>query len=65
MPTYEYICKNAACGHEWEEEHPITREPTKSCPECGQDTAQRLISGRGAFVLNGAGWASDGYASHT
>ena len=65
MPTYEYICKNKRCKHEWEEVHPITREATKRCPECEEDTAQRLISGSGAFELRGPGWARDGYASHS
>ena len=62
--TYEYECKHPDCGHAWEEQHAITREPTKRCPKCGRESAKRLISGRGAFTLKGKGWARDGYASH-
>jgi len=65
MPTYEYICKAQDCDHEWEEFHSIKREPTLKCPKCGRESAKRLISGRGAFRLEGKGWARDGYASHT
>jgi len=54
MPTYEYICKE--CGHEWEDFHSITDEPIKICPECGKESAKRLISGgsgKGMVTLYG------------
>jgi putative FmdB family regulatory protein len=65
MPTYEYECKEKSCKHAWEEQHSIKRAPTKTCPKCKRDTAQRLICCSGVFRLKGRGWASDGYASHT
>lgn len=65
MPTYEYECGDPSCQHEWEEVHSMKRDPTVRCPKCGRETAKRLISGSGAFVLKGKGWACDGYASHT
>ena len=54
MPTYEYMCKE--CGHEWEDFHSITDEPIKICPECGKESAKRLISGgsgKGMVTLYG------------
>jgi len=56
--TYEYEC--TACHHEWESEQKITAAPLRTCPKCAKATAKRLISGKGAFVLNGEGWFKSG-----
>lgn len=61
MPTYDYACQDEKCSHEWEEVHSITAEPVKQCPQCKGETAKRLISGGGNFILNGSGWAKEGY----
>ena len=45
MPTYEYLCTNIECNHEWEEYHSIKAEPVKICEKYHQETAKRLISG--------------------
>jgi putative FmdB family regulatory protein len=58
--TYEYQCK--ACKHEWEAEQKIKDEPIRECPKCHEQEAQRVIAGRGAFVLNGRCWAKDSYS---
>ena len=60
MPTYEYRCKS--CAVEFEEVQSINADPVKTCPECGKDTVQRMISS-GNFVLKGGGWYADGYSS--
>jgi putative FmdB family regulatory protein len=60
MPTYEYAC--SGCGHHWEDFQKISAEPTKECPNCHQQTAQRQISG-GNFILKGGGWYADLYSS--
>jgi len=60
MPTYEYRCQS--CKAEFEQVQSINADPIKICPECGKDTAQRMISS-GNFVLKGSGWYSDGYSS--
>lgn len=60
MPTYEYACQ--ACGHELEISQRITESALKTCPECGKDQLERLISG-GGFILKGGGWYKDGYGS--
>lgn len=56
--TYEYRCKK--CGHEWETEQKITESAQKECPRCGEQAAQRLVSGSGAFSLVGQGWFRTG-----
>jgi len=55
--TYEYQCRS--CKATWEAEQKITAAPMTKCPDCGKETAMRLIS-QGAFVLNGEGWFKSG-----
>jgi len=59
--TYEYLC--TTCGHEWEAEQSISEAPLKTCPNCGNDTAKRQVSGGMGFILKGGGWYADGYGS--
>ena len=60
MPTYEYACQ--ACGNELEAQQRIIEPALKTCPACGKDTLERLIS-RTSFQLKGGGWYKDLYAS--
>jgi putative FmdB family regulatory protein len=60
MPTYEYRCNS--CGHELEAFQKITEPALKLCPQCNQESLERLISG-GNFVLKGGGWYADSYSS--
>ena len=55
MPTYEHICSNESCKHEWEDNYSIKLDPPKICPKCGLETAKRLISlgGKGVVELYG------------
>jgi putative FmdB family regulatory protein len=62
MPTYLYKCP---IHNEFECEHSI-KELLEECPKCkaeGLPTSKviRLISSGGTFILNGNGWASEGY----
>lgn len=59
MPTYEYDC--TGCGKKWQADQRITEDAATKCPSCGAEKARRLISGAPPFVLNGDGWAKDGY----
>lgn len=59
--TYEYVCQ--ACGHQWEAQQPISADPLKDCPRCGEAQAKRQISRGGGFILKGGGWYSDLYSS--
>ena len=53
MPIYEYQCAN--CGHQLEKLQKISDDPLTRCPECGQDTLNKLVSAAG-FRLKGGGW---------
>ena len=55
---YEHHCR--ACDLRWAEEYSIHDDPPSSCPECRSADCYRMM-GTPAFVLKGAGWASDGY----
>ena len=59
--TYEYSC--LVCKHHFEVEQRITDKPLFECPNCKVCALQRLISGGGGFILNGGGWAKDGYSN--
>lgn len=55
MPTYEHMCQNTDCNHEWEDNYSIKQDPPKLCPKCGLETAKRVISlgGKGVVELYG------------
>lgn len=60
MAIYDFVCQN--CGWKFFIEQPISeydpdRMPT--CLHCGFE-AERMIS-QTNFILEGAGWAKDGY----
>lgn len=59
MPVYEYACEG--CGHQLEIQQKLADAPLKTCPECGKDLLEKLISST-AFVLKGSGWYKDGYS---
>lgn len=58
MPLYEYACR--ACGHEHEARQKFSDPPLTTCPNCGAESLERLIS-NSSFSLKGGGWYSDGY----
>ncbi|MET0091579.1 MAG: zinc ribbon domain-containing protein [Candidatus Thiodiazotropha sp.] len=53
MPIYEYRCE--ACNHELEALQKMSDAPLTECPECKQQSLQKLISAAG-FRLKGSGW---------
>lgn len=70
MPVYDYRCE---WGHEFERTQSITDEPLRNCPvlvdgpdggeeefPCG-GPVERLIAKGTSFILEGGGWAKDGY----
>lgn len=61
MPTYDYVC--ASCKYKWEHDSSIKDPPLTSCPKCGSESAKRLISGGTGFLLQGSGWAREGYSN--
>ena len=58
--TYEYVCTE--CNHRWELEQGIKDAEHRTCPQCHQETAHRLISGGSGFILKGGGWGADLYS---
>lgn len=60
MPTYDYEC--SSCKAEFQEMQRMSDTPLTKCPECGADTAKRVISGGAGFILQGSGWYKDGYS---
>ena len=59
MPTYEYICR--ACGHAFEQFQSMSADPTRTCPDCGKDQVERLISSGGGIVFKGSGFYATDY----
>ena len=57
--TYENVC--IACSYEWESEQRISDDTRPLCPKCGSKS-RRLVSGGTGFILNGGGWADQGYS---
>ena len=62
MPTYLYEC---SVHGEFEHQHSI-KEELEFCPQCesaklAPQKVKRLIAGGTGFILNGGGWASEGY----
>ena len=53
-PIYEYSCSKGCPG--WEELQKVNDPVTKKCPICDKNTAKRLISGGGSFILKGNGF---------
>ncbi|MGE0858094.1 MAG: FmdB family zinc ribbon protein [Gammaproteobacteria bacterium] len=53
MPIYEYQCQD--CGHKLEVMQRISDARLTTCPACGKDALQKLVSAVG-FQLKGTGW---------
>jgi len=53
MPIYEYRCDS--CGSQKEHLQKMSDPQLTTCPECGSDSYQKLLSAAG-FQLKGNGW---------
>ncbi len=53
MPIYEYRCD--ACGFQKEHLQKMNDPQLTTCPECGKETYEKLLSAAG-FQLKGNGW---------
>jgi len=53
MPIYEYRC--SSCGFQKEYLRKITDPLLSSCPECGKEAFQKMLTAAG-FQLKGSGW---------
>lgn len=59
MPTYEYRCD--ACGHRFERLQRFDDDPVSTCPDCGEDAVERLISAGAGLVFKGSGFYETDY----
>lgn len=59
MPTYQYRCSE--CGHELEALQKMSDDALKTCPKCGKDALERVISAEGGFMLKGSGFYGTDY----
>ena len=63
MPLYGYEC--AFCDFKFELRKNMSKsDDTEYCPQCGSE-CNKLISGGSGFILEGSGWAKDGYSDIT
>lgn len=53
MPIYEYRCD--ACGSQKEHLQKMSDPQLTTCPACGQESYNKLLSAAG-FQLKGSGW---------
>ncbi len=60
MPTYRYRCTDDTCAHEFEIKQSISDDVLTECPECQEDTLNKIINSNGNFVLKGPGWFKNG-----
>ena len=60
MPLYEYLC--SACGHQFERIVKFSDAPLTTCPKCGKETIEQMISAP-AVQYKGSGWYVTDYAS--
>jgi len=60
MPLYEYLC--SACGHQFERIVKFSDAPLTTCPKCGKETIEQMISAP-AVQFKGSGWYVTDYAS--
>ena len=59
MPTYQYLCK--ACEHEFELYQSFSEDAIKVCPECSEESVQKIISGGAGVVFKGGGFYETDY----
>ena len=60
MPTYDYRCND--CGFEEETFQSIVEAPLHTCPHCGKETFERVISGGAGVLYKGEGWYVTDYS---
>jgi putative FmdB family regulatory protein len=59
MPLYEYQCDS--CGARFELIRKFSDPPVTTCPACGAENLQKLVSSP-AFQFKGTGWYVTDYA---
>jgi putative FmdB family regulatory protein len=54
MPTYQYACTNAECGHRFEQVQAFTEAAITDCPQCADRV--RKVYGSVGVVFKGSGF---------
>jgi len=54
MPTYQYACTNAECGHRFEQVQSFTDAAITDCPQCAERV--RKVYGSVGVVFKGSGF---------
>jgi putative FmdB family regulatory protein len=54
MPTYQYACTNAECGHRFERVQSFTDAAVSDCPQCTERV--RKVYGSVGVVFKGSGF---------
>lgn len=70
MPLYAYECE--VCHYEFERQQSFSEDPIRTCPNCGEPAARRLISpvgiifkGSGFYITDNRKASSDGKGADT
>lgn len=61
MPTYEYICTDDSCAHEFETFQSMKDDSLVQCPICNQDTLKRKIGLGAGIIFKGSGFYETDY----
>lgn len=61
MPTYEYICHNETCQHEFEVFQSMKDDSLVECPHCNQPTLKRKIGLGAGIIFKGSGFYETDY----
>jgi putative FmdB family regulatory protein len=60
MPNYDYHC--SSCGYTEEITQRISEAPLTTCPNCGKETFERIITGGAGVLYKGEGWYVTDYS---
>ncbi len=60
MPTYEYRCK--FCHEITDAFQRMSDEQLVTCPHCGKDGLERIVSGGAGVIYKGEGWYVTDYS---
>jgi putative FmdB family regulatory protein len=61
MPTYEYLCHNTNCGHEFETFQSMKDDTLIQCPVCTESTLKRKIGLGAGIIFKGSGFYETDY----
>jgi putative FmdB family regulatory protein len=61
MPTYEYLCHNTSCHHEFETFQSMKDDALVQCPACSKPTLKRKIGLGAGIIFKGSGFYETDY----